>query len=41
MNLSIDDIAGDFALYAFDTQTDFDGNEYLSFKKQGNVRIGW
>ena len=40
MNLSIDDIAGDFALYAFDTQTDFDGNEYLSFKKQGNVRIG-
>jgi hypothetical protein len=40
MNLSRDDIAGDFALYAFYTQTDFDGNEYLSFKKQGNVRIG-
>ena len=40
MNLSRDDIAGDFALYAFDTQPDVDGNEYLSFKKQENVRIG-
>ena len=39
MDLFRDDIAGGFALYAFDTQPDLDGNEYLSLKKQGNVRI--
>jgi len=39
IDLSRDDISGGFALYAFDTQPDFDGNEYLSLKKQGNVRI--
>lgn len=38
-DLSRDDIYGGFALYAFDTQPEFDGNEYLSLKKQGNVRI--
>ena len=39
MDLFRDDIAGGFALYAFDTQPDLDGNEYLSLKKQGNVRM--
>jgi hypothetical protein len=39
MDLFRDDIAGGFALYAFDTQPYLDGNEYLSLKKQGNVRI--
>jgi hypothetical protein len=39
MGLDRDDIAGGCALYAFDTQPDFDGNEYLSLKKQENVRI--
>ena len=31
--LDRDDIAGGCALYACDTQPDFDGNEYLSLKK--------
>jgi hypothetical protein len=39
MGTDRDDIAGGCVLYAFDTQPDFDGNEYLSLKKQGNVRI--
>jgi len=39
MGLDREDIASCCALYAFDTQPDFDGNEYLSLKKQGNVRI--
>lgn len=39
MELSRNDIPGGFALYTFDTQPDFDGNEYLTLKKQGNVRI--
>ena len=39
IDLSRDDIAGGFALYAFDTQPDFDGNDYLSLKRQGIVRI--
>jgi hypothetical protein len=39
MGLDRDNIAGGCALYAFDTQPDFDGNEYLSPKRQGNVRI--
>lgn len=39
MGLPRDDITGGFALYAFDTQPDFDGNDYLSLKRQGKVRI--
>ena len=39
IGISIDDIPGGFALYAFDTQPDFDGNDYLSLKKQGSLRI--
>ena len=39
MGLSRDDITGGFALYAFDTEADFDGNDYLSLKRQGKVRI--
>lgn len=39
IDLSRDIIPGGFAIYAFDTQPDFDGNQYLSLKKQGKVRI--
>ena len=39
MGLDRDDTVGGCALYAFDTQPAVDGNEYLSLKRQGNVRI--
>jgi len=39
IDISRDDIPGGYALYAFDTQPDFDGNEYLSLRKQGSLRI--
>lgn len=39
IDLSREDIAGGFALYAFDTQPDFAGNEHLSLQKRGNIRI--
>ncbi|CAC5358220.1 unnamed protein product [Mytilus coruscus] len=39
IEISRDDIPGGCALYAFDTTPDFDGNEYLSLKKQGSLRI--
>ena len=34
-----DDIPGGFAIYAFDTLPDFDGNDYLSLKNKGSLRI--
>lgn len=39
IDLTREDIPQGFALYAFDTQPDFIGNEYLSLQKQGNIRI--
>ncbi|CAC5378376.1 unnamed protein product [Mytilus coruscus] len=39
IDINRDDIPSGYALYAFDTQPDFDGNEYLSLKKQGSLRI--
>ncbi|CAG2257575.1 unnamed protein product [Mytilus edulis] len=39
IDISRDDIAGGFAIYAFDTLPDFDDNDYLTLKKQGNLRI--
>jgi len=39
LDISRDDIPGGYAIYAFDTQPDFDGNDYLSLKKQGSLRI--
>ena len=39
IDITRDDITGGCALYAFDITPDFDGNEYLSLKKQGSLRI--
>lgn len=39
IDISRDDIPGGYALYAFDTQPDFDGNDFLSLRKQGSLRI--
>ena len=39
IDISRDDIPAGYAIYAFDTQPDFDGNEYLSLRKQGSLRI--
>ena len=39
IDISRDDIPTGYALYSFDTQPDFDGNEYLSLRKQGSLRI--